>query len=29
VNDEGASLKTFVWGSLYPKGDDVPEDEGL
>jgi hypothetical protein len=26
---EGASFMTFVWRSLYLKGDDALEDEGL
>jgi hypothetical protein len=28
-NHEGVSFMTFVWRSLYPKGDNVSEDEGL
>ena len=29
MNDEGVSFITFVWRSLYPKGDNVSKDEGL
>jgi hypothetical protein len=28
-DDEGMSLMTFVWRSLYPKGDNASKDEGL
>jgi hypothetical protein len=28
-DDEGMSFLTFVWRSLYPKGDNASEDEGL
>jgi hypothetical protein len=28
-DDEGTSFMTFVWRSLYPKGDNVSKDEGL
>jgi hypothetical protein len=28
-DDEGTSFMTFVWGSLYPKGDNALKDEGL
>jgi hypothetical protein len=28
-NDEGTSFITFVWRSLYPKGDKASKDEGL
>jgi hypothetical protein len=27
--DEGMSFMTFVWRSLYPKGDNASKDEGL
>jgi hypothetical protein len=27
-NDEGMSFVTFVWRSLYPKGDNASKDEG-
>jgi hypothetical protein len=26
---EGLSFITFVWDSLYPKGDNASKDEGL
>jgi hypothetical protein len=26
---EGMSFITFVWRSLYPKGDNASKDEGL
>jgi hypothetical protein len=28
-DDEGTSFMTFVWRSLYPKGDNASKDEGL
>jgi hypothetical protein len=28
-NDEGVSFMTFVWRSLYPRGDNASKDEGL
>jgi hypothetical protein len=28
-DDEGTSFITFVWRSLYPKGDNALKDEGL
>jgi hypothetical protein len=28
-NDEGITFMTFVWRSLYPKGDNASKDEGL
>jgi hypothetical protein len=28
-DDEGTSFTTFVWRSLYPKGDNASKDEGL
>jgi hypothetical protein len=28
-DDEGMSFITFVWRSLYPKGDNASKDEGL
>jgi hypothetical protein len=28
-NDEGISFMTFIWKSLYPKGDNASKDEGL
>jgi hypothetical protein len=28
-DDEGMSFITFVWRSLYPKGDNALKDEGL
>jgi hypothetical protein len=28
-DDEGMSFMTFVWRSLYPKGDNASKDEGL
>jgi hypothetical protein len=28
-DDEGMSFITFVWWSLYPKGDNASKDEGL
>jgi hypothetical protein len=28
-NDEGTPFMSFVWGSLYPKRDNVSKDEGL
>jgi hypothetical protein len=28
INDEGVSFMTFVWRSLYLKGDNALEDEG-
>jgi hypothetical protein len=28
-DDEGMSFTTFVWKSLYPKGDNASKDEGL
>jgi hypothetical protein len=28
-NDEGMSFMIFVWGSLYPKGNNDSKDEGL
>jgi hypothetical protein len=28
-DDEGMSFITFVWRSLYPKGDNAEKDEGL
>jgi hypothetical protein len=28
-NDEGTPFMTFVRKLLYPKGDNVPKDEGL
>jgi hypothetical protein len=28
-SDEGMSFMTFVWRSLYPKGDNASKDEGL
>ena len=28
-DDEGISFMTFVWRSLYPKGDNASNDEGL
>jgi hypothetical protein len=27
-DDEGMSFMTFVWRSLYPKGNNAPKDEG-
>jgi hypothetical protein len=27
-DDEGTSFITFVWRSLYPKGDNASKDEG-
>jgi hypothetical protein len=27
-DDEGMSFMTFVWRSLYPKGNNVSKDEG-
>ena len=27
-NDEGTPFLTFVWRSLYPKGDNASKDEG-
>jgi hypothetical protein len=27
-DDEGMSFMTFVWRSLYPKGDNASKDEG-
>jgi hypothetical protein len=28
MNDEGVSFMTFVWRSLFPKGDNASEDKG-
>jgi hypothetical protein len=28
-DDEGTSFMTFVWKSLYPKGDNASKYEGL
>jgi hypothetical protein len=28
-DDEGTSFMTFVWRSLYPKGDNASKDKGL
>jgi hypothetical protein len=28
-DDEGMSFITFVWRSLYPKGDNASKNEGL
>jgi hypothetical protein len=28
-DDESMSFITFVWRSLYPKGDNASKDEGL
>jgi hypothetical protein len=28
-DDEGTPFMTFVWRSLYPKGDNASKDEGL
>jgi hypothetical protein len=28
-DDEGKSFMTFVWRSLYPKGNSTSKDEGL
>jgi hypothetical protein len=28
-NDEGMSFMTFVWRSLYPKGNKASKDKGL
>jgi hypothetical protein len=28
-NDEGMPFMTFVWRSLYPKGDNASKDDGL
>ena len=28
-DDEGMSFITFVWRSLYPKGDNALKDEGF
>ena len=28
-DDEGMPFMTFVWRSLYPKGDNASKDEGL
>jgi hypothetical protein len=28
-DDEGMSFITFVWRSLYPKGDNASKDKGL
>jgi hypothetical protein len=28
-DDEALSFITFVWRSLYPKGDNASKDEGL
>jgi hypothetical protein len=28
-DDEGVSFMTFVWRSLYPKGNNASKDEGL
>jgi hypothetical protein len=28
LNNEGKSFLTFIWGALFPYGDNAPADEG-